>query len=99
MSEPYNAEATAWNWLLELERLDWRNYGHDKLDNQVIITACPGKLHANQGAPLVKVSVDTGERRIIGSGNSLAKAVSDLHATMFREGVQVPPPPVEVYFA
>lgn len=94
----YEKEALAWNWLLELERLNWREHGHDKLDNQIIVRACPGTLHALGGAPYVRVSVDTGERRISGSGNSLARAVSHLHQEMKRAGIEVEMPPVEVFF-
>lgn len=93
VNAPYEAEARAWNWLLELERLPWREYGHNRLDQQVIVRACPGKLGATSGAPLIRVTVDIGsKRRVRGSGNSLSAAVLNLYGELKRVEVEVPPP-------
>ena len=79
--EVTNHEGEAWGWLLELERMDWREHGHHRLDNRVIVRACPGELGAFSGAPYVRVSVElpqTKGGRATASGNSLRKACGRL---------------------
>jgi hypothetical protein len=80
-------ESMAWSWLLSLRRVG----DYPRESRQVMVWACPGRLGALGGAPLVKVSIDCGlPRRVIGSGNSLAVAVANAAKSASRAGAAVP---------
>ncbi len=62
------------------------------MDRQIKITACPGKLHTNCGAPLVHVSILLPglKQRVKGSGNSLYEACDRAQHEAWHQGVQLP---------
>ncbi len=93
----YDTEHTAWLWLLALPRLEipddatgpqWR----ELCDCQVKITLCPGKLHANCGAPMVEITILLPglKKRVRGSGNNLYSACDRAQQAAGRAGVQLP---------
>lgn len=93
----YDSEHSAWLWLMALPRVPipdktpGRKY-REMMDRQIKITACPGKLHTNCGAPLVHVSIllPDGKRRVSGQGNSLYTACDRAQSEAWRAGVEWP---------
>jgi hypothetical protein len=92
MSEP---ELNAWRWLMALERFDWQTVENPRGPHgeaQVTIKMHPGAYGANAGAPFVTVLVShpaRADKRYRGSGNSLAEAVNDVAADLWRDGVKL----------
>lgn len=93
----FDTEQTAWLWLMALPRLEipantparrWRELS----ERQLKIEACPGKLHTNRGAPLVRISalLPGCKKRLHGSGNNLYMACDRLQHEAWRIGIQLP---------
>ncbi len=91
-----DTEYTAWLWLMALPRVPIPEGATGQraceiMDRQIKITACPGKLHTNCGAPLVYVSLLLPSlKRVKGSGNSLYVACDRLQSEAWRAGVELP---------
>lgn len=89
-----DSEHTAWLWLMALPRVDVPKGAtgpqmREIIDRQIKITACPGKLHVNSGAPLVRVSILLPNlRRVNGIGNSLYAACSRACSEAWRAGFE-----------
>lgn len=92
-----DSEHTAWLWLMALPRVPIPasvsgRKARELMDRQIKITACPGKLNTNCGAPLVYVSILLPglKQRVKGSGNCLYTACSVAHGDAWRRGVRLP---------
>lgn len=92
----YDSEHSAWLWLMALPRVPIpdKTPGHklrEMTDRQIKITACPGKLHTNCGAPLIRVSVLLPNgKRVTGLGNSLYTACDRAQSDAWRAGFEWP---------
>jgi hypothetical protein len=91
-----DTERTAWLWLMALPRVPipkgaTGSQAREIMDRQIKITACPGKLHTNCGAPLVYVSILLPDlKRVKASGNSLYGACDRVQHEAWRVGVELP---------
>lgn len=89
-------EHIAWLWLMALPRVPipkdaTGQQAREIMDRQIKITACPGKLHTNCGAPLVYLSILLPNlKRVKGSGNSLYSACDRVQGEAWRAGVELP---------
>jgi len=84
-------EARAWLWLQQLERIPWETTPPRQYGQQVVIRMLPGSLGAGKGEPWVRISArhPAIERRVKGSGNSLAEAADRLHRALWELGVEL----------
>lgn len=90
-------ELSAWLWLMALPRVEipeslTGRKARELFDRQIKITACPGKLHVNCGAPMIKVSILVPglKERVTGSGNSLYAACDRAQSEAWHAGVELP---------
>jgi len=85
-------EMAAWMWLLNLERMDWKETSVRQSDQQVIVRLCPGDLGEHRRAPLVHVSVSIPALpgRIKATGNSLFEATDCVRSEIWRKGIILP---------